>query len=215
VGALGAVADLWRFPVKSLQGQPRPSVLVGPTGIVGDRAWAVRDLTSGAVLSAKRDPALLLATATIPGEGVLVELPGRAPATGAAADALLSELVGRPVRLHLAPAGAAYVDDADLHLVTRAELAGWDVRRFRPNVVIDGADTLDDLVGARLDIGPVRLDVVKPTKRCNMTTAAQPGLAKDVSVLRTLARDSALCRGVYARVVSPGRIAVGDAVVAR
>jgi MOSC domain-containing protein YiiM len=75
-------------------------------------------------------------------------------------------------------------------------------------------EDLDGLVGERLRVGAVVVEVTKRTKRCAMPTMAQttvigPGIAKDVGVLRALARERELRLGVYARVVSPGRLEVG------
>jgi uncharacterized protein YcbX len=210
----GRIAALWLYPVKSLQGQPLQTATVGSSGIVGDRGWGVRDVNSGAVLSAKREPRLLLASARTAGEGVLVTVPGKARVTGAAADALLSSWLDREVRLDRAGGkGAAgnfaYVDEAHLHLVAVDELSGWDPRRFRANLLVTGLSDLDDLVGERLRLGSAVVEVDKRTKRCAMPTMAQPGINRDVGVLRTLARQRDLRLGVYARVLSPGRLDVG------
>ena len=50
---VGTVAGLWRFPVKSMQGEPLSEVEVGSTGIVGDRAYGLIDRETGKVASAK------------------------------------------------------------------------------------------------------------------------------------------------------------------
>ncbi|MBV9291756.1 MAG: MOSC domain-containing protein, partial [Frankiales bacterium] len=104
----------------------------------------------------------------------------------------------------------AYVDAADLHLVSAAEVVGWDLRRFRPNVVVDWPGSLDELVGERIRLGTVVADVTQRTRRCAMPTARQPGLSKDVGVLRTIARQRDMCLGVYAQVVRGGAVHVGD-----
>jgi uncharacterized protein YcbX len=209
------VAALWRYPVKSLQGEPVPHTIVGTTGVVSDRHWAVRDVASGAVLSAKREPRLLLAAASSAGEGVQVRVPGCGATAGAGADALLSDWLGRPVQLDEARE-SPYVDEAHLHLLAAGEVGDWDVRRFRANVVVDGVGCLDDLVGERLEIGGVLVEVTKRTKRCAMPTMAQTAdVGKDVSVLRELARGRELRLGVYARVVSPGVLAVGAPIEIR
>jgi len=209
----GCVAQLRRHPVKSLQGERLEVAAVDLRGVIGDRSWGIRDAVSGALLSAKREPRLLLATAVVRGEGVVVTTPDAGPSVGRAADEALSGLVGRPVRVDLAPAvGPAFVDEAPLHLLTLAALGEWDVRRFRPNVLLDTELDLDELVGERLAIGAVVVELLKRTRRCGMTTAEQPGLPKDRDVLRTLARERDVCQGVYARVVATGRVAVDDAV---
>ena len=219
MGVRGRVGELWRHPVKSVGGARVPGLVLGPAGVLGDRAWAVRDVATGAILSAKREPRLFLVAAEAVGEGVTVSVPepaaaGRASASGRDADALLSEWLGRAVRLELAAADpmrhGGFVDEAHLHLVATGELGDWDVRRFRPNVVVHGVHDLDDLVGERLQLGTAVVEVDKRTKRCAMPTMAQGcGLRKDVGVLRALARERELRLGVYAHVVTPGRVEVG------
>ncbi|MDE3007536.1 MAG: MOSC domain-containing protein [Acidobacteriota bacterium] len=118
----------------------------------------------------------------------------------------------------------AFVDESPLHLVTTGDLAqlarerpdlNWDVRRFRPNVVID-APLVSRLAwekGQRLAIGEVEVEVTKGCTRCVMTTRAQPGgMARELDVLRHVARDHDARVGVRARVTRPGVARVGDAV---
>lgn len=50
------VAELWRYPVKSMQGEPLSETRVGPTGIDGDRGWAVVDTKTGLALTGRRAP---------------------------------------------------------------------------------------------------------------------------------------------------------------
>lgn len=73
---VGTVAELWRFPVKSFQGEPMAALDVGPTGVVGDRRHALRDAESGKILSAKRHGKLLEAFAVTGTDGsVTMTLP--------------------------------------------------------------------------------------------------------------------------------------------
>ena len=50
------VAELWRYPVKSLQGERLTSADVGPEGLAGDRQWALFDVSTGYGLTARRVP---------------------------------------------------------------------------------------------------------------------------------------------------------------
>ena len=50
---VGRVRALWRFPVKSMQGEQLDAAEVGETGVVGDRAYALRDRETGKIASAK------------------------------------------------------------------------------------------------------------------------------------------------------------------
>ena len=129
----------------------------------------------------------------------------------------------------------SFVDLAAIHLLstsslraltTQAPESAIDVRRFRPNLVIDTGDEegfIDaDWVGHDLAIGDhVVLRVSDNATRCVMTTLAQGALVQDRAVLKTLAANNqqefgglgrSACFGVYAEVVSGGSIRVGDDV---
>jgi hypothetical protein len=119
-----------------------------------------------------------------------------------------------------------YFDVFPLHLLTSQSLAAlsvldrsasFDVRRFRPNLLIEGEERGGrfvelDWCGRSLRVGGTRIAVSMPTVRCVMTTLEQPDLAKDPSVLRTIVREAAQNVGVYATVVEAGAVAVGDPV---
>jgi uncharacterized protein YcbX len=132
-----------------------------------------------------------------------------------------------------APAGTFY-DLALLHVLTTSTLAHltglypqgrFDVRRYRPNILIDA--TADGFVenewpGRTLSVGAdVHVDVSIPAMRCVMTTLAQGDLPRDLGVLQTVARHNRIeiaglgrwaCVGAYAGVGAPGSVRVGDPV---
>jgi len=119
-----------------------------------------------------------------------------------------------------------YFDAFPIHVLTTASLdtmkklnpaAKWDVRRFRPNFLIETRADIRGLVeaewdGRKLHVGVVELKCEIPTVRCGMTIQAQTGLEKDPSVLRTIVRDADQNLGVYASVVTAGEVRVGDTV---
>jgi uncharacterized protein YcbX len=72
---VGTVAQLWRYPVKSFQGEQVDELSIASGGAEGDRTLAVVDPTAGKVLSAKRYPDLLMAAARIDGGAVVLTLP--------------------------------------------------------------------------------------------------------------------------------------------
>ena len=123
-----------------------------------------------------------------------------------------------------APVGS-YRDLAAAHLVAEPTLRSaadrfpdldWDVRRFRPNVVVDGDVAPfeeDTWVGSTLRIGSAELGVVQPTVRCAMPLRAQPGLERQARLYAALEELHANHLGLYLDVVTPGRIEVGDEVV--
>ena len=91
-----------RYPVKSLQGELLDTVAIDPDGIRGDRCWGIRDETTGKILTARRAPQLLFASATLADDGApVVSLPTgvtcRGPGSGT--DASLSDWLGKRVRL--------------------------------------------------------------------------------------------------------------------
>jgi MOSC domain-containing protein len=105
---VGSVAELWRYPVKSMRGGTVSQPLITDRGSVGDRAWALRDPTSGRIASAKRFPRLLEFRATYEVEPTMTT-PGRvrieAPdgqtvyADEPGASEFVSSLLGRRLRL--------------------------------------------------------------------------------------------------------------------
>jgi hypothetical protein len=94
--------------------------------------------------------------------------------------------------------------------------ANWDVRRFRPNVLVDTesvAGTVEnDWVGRTIRIGDLVVKGELPTIRCAMPMHAQADLPRDPSVLRTIVREANQCLGVYASVVEAGSVGTGDPV---
>lgn len=121
---------------------------------------------------------------------------------------------------------STFFDCAVVHVLTTGTLAAlqrrypqgrFEVRRFRPNIVVDVPGAIDftenDWVGKTLSIGDaVRLKVSMPCGRCVMTTLAQADLPHDNGILRTAAQHNSGHVGIYAEVISDGEIRVGDTV---
>jgi uncharacterized protein YcbX len=133
---------------------------------------------------------------------------------------LLAELME-----YVAPRGT-YFDGFELHLLTTASLAALagatpectiDVRRFRPNILIDtGLDVAGfpeiGWCGRHVRIGSVAAQVVQPMSRCVMVTLPQAELPRERTIMRTLVRETSMNLGVALTVVEPGHIAEGDTV---
>jgi uncharacterized protein YcbX len=107
---LGTVSQLWRYPVKSFQGEPVERLELSPGGAVGDRVLAVVDPAAGKVLSAKRYAGLLMASARTEGAGVVLTLPGGSEheASDPAVHAALSAWLDHEVRLEPPPADGVF-----------------------------------------------------------------------------------------------------------
>ena len=155
-------------------------------------------------------------------------------------EAVLRDGVDAPVPAELIELGAGsppgtFVDFAPLHLLTTstldriAELSPYrraDLERYRPNIVVRTSApgfTENDWLERDLRIGnDLVLRVIIRTPRCAVPTLAHGGLPRDAEALRVLARhnrvqpvelsDPEPCAGVYAEVLAPGRIRVGDPV---
>jgi uncharacterized protein YcbX len=132
-----------------------------------------------------------------------------------------------------APPGT-FFDFSAIHLLTTntldrlrelAPASRFDVRRFRPNIVVEFARARgfveNDWARRVVAVGQVRLKVIIPTPRCVMTTLAQGDLSRDPQILRTTAEHNRIragglgelpCAGVYAAVLTPGTIRRGDSV---
>jgi uncharacterized protein YcbX len=230
------VAELWRYPVKSLLGERLDAATVTPGGIEGDRRFAIYDVETGFGLTARRVPELLFARARLREDGSAeITLPDGSTAQS---DEALCEWLGRKVTLrssdssiprryenpddfehedssHWTPfdgADGPFHDSARtrVSLVSTGTIRDWDPRRFRSNVLLDGEGE-DDLVGSQVKLGGTQLDVVKQIERCVMTTRAQAdGIERDLDVLRTIARERGAFLAIGALVARPGTISVGD-----
>ena len=78
-------------------------------------------------------------------------------------------------------------------------------------MLVDGSGE-DDLIGQPISIGSTGLDVVKGIDRCVMVTRPQPGLERDLEVLKTINRERGATLSIGATVHTPGSMAVGDEV---
>jgi uncharacterized protein YcbX len=226
------VAEIWRYPIKSVGGEQLTEADVTSTGIRHDRGWGLVDDNTGNVLTARREPRLLMGAARIDSGEPVVVIDGNHE-LHTSGD--FSEWLDRPVTLSAAagqvggtyevpldfenddewvswqgPADAWHDSDRSrLSLLSTASLRDWDRRRFRSNVLLAG-DNEDELVGHDVDLGSCRLNITQRINRCVIVTRPQPGLSRDLDVLRTInaERDNSLAVG--ALVVEPGRFAIGD-----
>ncbi|HEX3667549.1 MAG TPA: MOSC N-terminal beta barrel domain-containing protein [Acidimicrobiia bacterium] len=96
------LAQIWRYPVKSLQGEQLDAAEVDGDGLRGDRLWGIRDEATGKILTARREPTLLFASASLDDAGQpAIALPSgeTRPGVGPDTDAALSAWLERPVSL--------------------------------------------------------------------------------------------------------------------
>ncbi|MCV9939042.1 MOSC domain-containing protein [Boseaceae bacterium BT-24-1] len=232
----GKVAELWRYPVSSMAGERLAQLRVEAGGVAGDRIWGLLDAATGRIASPGREKHFIgvpRAHAKAVGNGVAVSLDGERWAGPQDTELLegLSQAFGfMPVLKPFDAFGSGgfrpRYEHAPIHLVTSAairslerELPGSviDVRRFRPNILVDCPDGFDAIpehgwIGREIRIGDVVLKGREPCGRCGFITIAQEGLPVDVEILRTVVKRHERNFGIYCDVVTPGEIAAGAVV---
>jgi uncharacterized protein YcbX len=199
------VAELWRYPVKSLAGERLEAVEVREDGFPGDRAYRVVD-GDGKQVTARTKPGLLALSGA--------DLDGSVAALAGAAG---PDARFEPASANGSSAERHFFDESPLLVATDGaiEALGYDGRRFRPNIVIAGVTGMEERSwdGRRLRIGDAaEIDLGHLCERCVLTTFDPDTQEQDPDVLR---RVNAELDGLFARncwVATPGRIAVGDLV---
>lgn len=234
---VGRVLELFRYPVKSMAGESLEEVHLGWHGLGGDRRYAFLrlDRRSGLPwLSARDFPGLLCYRAHYPGDedvrrGRPMVITPRGQTLPVWDRLLLDKLVvdtGHsllPVQLW-----RGTYDAMDVSLITTGSLrtmssaVGRDleVRRFRPNILIDATAARDfpeeKWVGRLLGFGErpddTKVLVARKDERCAIVNLDPVTAASDPSVLREIVRMRRNLLGVYASVQRPGRVRVGDSV---
>lgn len=221
------ITHLWRYPVKSLAGEPMTCAQVDRGGIPFDRRYALIDGDSarkGKALTARQIAALLSYQATVVNEKVSVRAPdGTAFAPNAALAAHLESSLKRSMWLDEAqPGGETFHDAHDILVINAASVRALEAEwgkplnplRFRPNIMIAGEDAESyvelNWIGRSFRAGEAVFDVKAPDIRCVLTTIDPQTLETDPSFLKLIVQRHEACFGVYCQVKKPGRIALGD-----
>jgi uncharacterized protein len=205
------VAGLWRYPVKTLAGEPLESAEVDADGLPGDRVVWVRGPEG---VRTSRRHYRLLGLRGRSGPGGIPSIDGHRWDSPEALT-LVKRAAGDDAWLELSDEQSRF-DVLPLLVATDGAVAafGRDVRRLRPNILIGGVEGLDEREwpGAELHIGKliVRLDSLRG--RCPMTTVDPDTLERDPEVLRDIGRRFRGQLALNADVARTGAIAVGDPV---
>jgi uncharacterized protein YcbX len=209
------LSEIWRYPVKSLGGEPLTRAEVGHDGIPGDRVVHVED-ERGRVVTSRSRPRLLLHRATLGTDGEpLVD--GR-PWTSPEVTADIEDAAGGGARL-VRDESLERFDILPLLVATDGAISslGYDRRRFRPNLLVAGVAGLAerDWEGRHLHVGGAVIRIVSLRRRCIMTTFDPDTAEQDTEVLLRIHRELGGLLALDCEVLRPGRIAVGDAVEVR
>jgi len=205
------VAGLWRYPIKTLAGEPLDVAELTLDGIPGDRIVRVRGPEG--VRTSRRFHRLLglHASLGLDGEPLVDGVPwtdGRVlqrVRDAAGPDAWLEPFLG-PERFDVLPLLVA-TDGA-------VRSFGRDVRRLRPNILIGGVHGLDEVAwpGATLRIGDAVISLDSLRQRCPMTTVDPDTLVRDREVLRDIQQRFDGRLALNADVVRSGVIHMNDEV---
>ena len=196
------VAELWRYPVKSMAGERLEEAEVLVDGLRGDRVVHVRD-ARGVVTSRSR-PTLLSHKATLGPDGEPL-IDGR-PWTSVELPGLRLVRDDTTERFDILP----------LLVATDGAIAafGHDGRRLRPNLVIGGVEGLAERgwEGKALRVGKVVIRLADLRERCVMTTFDPDTQEQDVDVLRKIRREFGGRLALNASVEAEGVIRPGDSI---
>jgi uncharacterized protein len=230
---IGRVVGLWRYPVKSMSGEPLAEVDISWHGFAGDRRWAfIREGVTQSgfpwlTLREREDMSHYVPSFLDPPQPDQSPVIVRTP-SGASYDVMDTALAAQ-----LYPRGARVIkqnrgvfDTFPLSLITTQSIAALgeligarlDVQRFRPNILVEAEDPTpfveDGWVGRVLRIGRTCVRVDKRDGRCAVITIDPQTTERNPAILRTVAQERGGCLGVYGSTVQPGRVAVGDRVFA-
>jgi hypothetical protein len=235
---IGRIEAIFRYPVKSMRGEPLDAADLGWHGLDGDRRLAFRRLDVGGGfpwLTAGRLPDLInfvprrredandraLPTHVRTPEGQDMPLFGEA----LAAD--VGRRYGGPVQMMQLNHGI--FDEASISVIAAetvleiCRLAGQnaDVRRFRPNILVRtksaAAFEEDHWVGGVLTFGEAddapAVNVTMRDARCAMVNFDPDGGRAAPEVLKAVVRANQNNAGIYGTVTRVGRLAVGQTIV--
>jgi uncharacterized protein YcbX len=205
------VAEIWRYPVKSLRGEMLDETRLTSGGIPGDRVVHVRG-PRGLLTGRTRHELLTLRARTGADAEPLVEghrwdSPEAAAQIAAAAG---------PDAVLVRDLAVERFDVLPLLIATDTEIArlGVDRRRLRPNLVIAGAAEGAERhwPGHALRIGNTLIGVQSLRDRCIVTTIDPDSGAQDLDVLRRIRREFAGSVALDCWMIAEGAVRVGDPV---
>ena len=230
---VGVIRQIGRYPVKSMRGESLSTTTLTLQGVPADRRCAFVQTASHSSfpwLTARELPELLCYLTCVEGAGpqeveVMVTTPSgeKLPINSPELRQTLEARSGRELFL-LHDYRGSY-DVAPISLISRQTITRIaeesatkeDPMRFRPNLLVDleGGEPFDELnwVGRILRVGnSARIAITEADQRCMMITLDPESAKSSPSVLRCVAQQHKQCAGVYAAVLTPGEVSVGDTV---
>jgi uncharacterized protein YcbX len=234
---IAIIKSIYRYPVKSMAGEQLTSAVLGWHGIEGDRRFAFMragNMSGMPWLTASKLPELIRYNAYRTNgsdpetHSVRVRTPGGSEfeVEHESLRRELSTSFGAEVTLTRLSNGI--FDDAPVSLISTTTLntietesgCTIDVRRFRPNILIESVDDMpvheDTWVGKTLffdnQVNAPSIRVTVQDVRCVMVNLDPETAASDPRVLKTIGHSHENCAGVYASVLNIGTLTVGERV---
>ena len=241
---LGRISAIFRYPVKSMAGELLDVARLGWHGIEGDRRLAFRRLTDKSgfpwLIASKLPQLLLYKPFRLEGNtSELLPTHIRTPdgkEYELRSDELREELSSRcGSEVELMNLKHGIFDEACISVISLGTVAciqresgrDVDLRRFRPNVVIEtySAEPFEEnkWVGRTLEFGDgnsgtaptAAIGVTIRDERCVMVNLDPDTADKDSEVMKVVVRMNDNCAGVYGTVVRAGELRVGQVVTLR
>jgi uncharacterized protein YcbX len=229
---IGTITALYRYPVKSMAGVSLDSSQVGWQGLAGDRRLAFRRIgeTNGFPwLTASKLRELVLFKPFTPNEGNVGEV-SILPTHVKTPEGNTFEIFSEELRSDISRRFKADVelmhlkhgifDEAPLSLISHTTMNAIkqdiDIRRFRPNIVIETIDNKpfieDSWVGKNIVIGEngVKMSVTLKDERCMMVNLDPETAESESAIMKSVVQLNNNFAGVYGAVIQTGTIAVGQ-----
>lgn len=237
---IGHIQAIYRYPVKSMAGEALKHTSIGWHGLEGDRRFAVRRLTEQngfPWLTASKLPSLILykpirqeasQDSVLPTHVITPE----GKVFGIRSDELHNDIAQRyGAEVQLMQLNQGIFDEAAISLISLATSQKItddtgnppDIRRFRPNIVIDTHQTEpfteDQWVGKTIIFGNREdnsaIHVTNRDQRCMMINLHPDTAQQDPNLLKTAVQLNQNCAGVYGTVIRLGALEVGQPIYLR
>jgi uncharacterized protein YcbX len=230
---VGVIRQVARYPVKSMQGEALASLPLTLQGFEEDRRYAFVQAASRSAfpwLTARELPELLHCQTSVEKSGTPEVTVTVTTASGerwpVASEELRRELEARSGKsLFLLHDHRGSFDNAAVSLISQqtvariAEETGTKENpwRFRPNLLVDleSGGAFDELkwVGRVLRLGEAaRIAITEVDERCVMITLDPATGQPSPEILKCVVQQHNKCAGVYATVLTPGEVRVGDSI---
>ena len=234
---VGQIEAIFRYPVKSMRGEPLDAATLGWHGLDGDRRLAFRRIDERGGfpwLTAGKLPDLISFTPLRPEDESGTALPTHVrtpegeelPLFGEALAAEVGRRHGAPVQmmqLHhgmFDEASLSVIASATVREIGRLAATSADVRRFRPNIVVRSTRAIpfeeDQWVGGVLTFGEAddapAVTVTMRDLRCAMVNIDPDGGRPAPEVMKACVRANDNHAGVYGTVTRTGQLSVGQTI---